>query len=108
MASIKFESSRAQDWNTFHEYCVEVFGFFDGYGRNMDAWVDCMSSLDEEGMTNFLIDKDEMLQVEFTDTEEFRTRLPEIFEAFVDCSAFVNQRYIESGRGPALSLVFVN
>ena len=108
MASIRFESSGVQDWNSFHEYCKEVFGFFDGYGKNMNAWIDCMSSLDEEGMTKFLIKPDEMLHIEFTKTEEFRERLPEIFDAFVDCSAFVNQRYIESGRGPALSLVFVN
>jgi hypothetical protein len=72
----------------------------------MDAWIDCMSSLDEEGMTKFLIEPDEMLQIEVTRTEEFRTKLPEIFGAFVDCSAFVNQNYIESGRGPALSIIF--
>lgn len=87
---------------------MEVFGFPDFYGKNMDAWIDCMSSLDEEGMTRFLIKPDEMLQIEITETEAFRTRLREIFDAFVDCSAFVNQRYTDSGRTPALSLVFVN
>ncbi|MBK9162967.1 MAG: barstar family protein [Acidobacteria bacterium] len=108
MAAVRFESSNVQDWKSFHEYCMEVFGFPDFYGKNMDAWIDCMSSLDEEGMTRFLIKPDEMLQIEITETEAFRTRLREIFDAFVDCSAFVNQRYTDSGRTPALSLVFVN
>ena len=108
MAEVRFESFRVQDWISFHEYCEEVFGFPDFYGKNMDAWIDCMSSLEEEGMTKFLIRPDEMLQIEFTRAEEFRTRLPQMFGAFVDCSAFVNQQYIESGRGPALSIVFAN
>ncbi|MGE0657544.1 MAG: barstar family protein [Pyrinomonadaceae bacterium] len=96
------------DWPSFHNYCKNVFGFFEGYGMNMDAWIDCMSSLDEGGMTKFLLGPNEMLHVEFTDTENFRKRVPEIFESFIDCSAFVNQRYAEMGRIPALSLLFVN
>jgi RNAse (barnase) inhibitor barstar len=108
MASVRFESSTVQDWKSFHEYCKEIFGFPDFYGANMNAWIDCMSSLDEEGMTRFLIASDEMLQIEFTNTEAFQDRLPEVFDAIVDCTAFVNQRYIESGRTAALSFVFVN
>jgi RNAse (barnase) inhibitor barstar len=108
MASVRFDSSWVKDWSTFHEYCKEIFGFFEGSGSNMDAWIDCMSSLDEEGMTKFLLDADEMLAIEITDTERFRERVPEIFNSMVDCTAFVNDQYIKSGRTPALALILVN
>lgn len=34
------------DWDSFHDVFKRVFGFPDFYGRNMDAWIDCMTDLD--------------------------------------------------------------
>ena len=41
------------DWASFHSVCKRLFGFPDFYGRNMDAWIDCMTSLDNprDGLT---------------------------------------------------------
>jgi hypothetical protein len=48
-----------------------------------------------------------MPHIEITDTEGFKSRLPEIFDALVECVAFVNQRHIEDGKTPQLSLIFL-
>ncbi len=83
-------------------------GFPDFYGMNMDAWIDCLTYLDEDdGMSRFHLAQGEVLQIEVTDTETFKARVPDVFDALVECCAFVNRRYIESGKQPALSLVFL-
>lgn len=102
------ETESITDWQSFHENCREVFGFPDFYGMNMDAWIDCMSYIDEDAaMTRFNLAAGEKLHIEITGTESLNKRLPEIFDALVECSAFVNQRYVEDGKAPVLSLVFL-
>lgn len=105
MAIVRLNTDRINDWQSFHQLCKEEFGFPDFYGMNMDAWIDCLSYLDEEGdaMSRFNLKKDEMLHIEVSDTEDFNSRLPEIFDALVECSAFVNKRY----ESPVLSLIFL-
>jgi hypothetical protein len=108
MATAHLNTESISDWQSFHEVCREVFGFPDFYGMNMDAWIDCMSYLDEDaGMSRLHLADGEMLNIEVTDTESFNSRLPEIFDALVECSAFVNQRYIDTGKSPVLSLIFL-
>jgi len=43
------------DWETFHDEFQEKMGFFDGYGRNMDAWIDCMGDMYTNGAVACLI-----------------------------------------------------
>ncbi len=108
MATARLNTESISDWQSFHELCREVFGFPDFYGMNMDAWIDCLTYLDEDdGMSRFHLAEDEMLHIEVTDTESFNSRLPEIFDALVECSACVNKRYLAAGKRPVLSLVFV-
>ncbi len=108
MAATRLETESITDWQSFHEVCRKAFGFPDFYGMNMDAWIDCMSYLNEDaGMTRFHLAEGEMLHIELSATESFNHRLPEIFDALVECSAFVNQRYVEDGKVSVLSLVFL-
>jgi Barstar (barnase inhibitor) len=108
MAFVKIDTRQITDRASFHQVCKEVFGFFDGYGRNMDAWIDCMSYLDEpDGMTKFCLQKDEILHIEISETEDFNKRQPEIFDALIECTAFVNQRYLETGNKPRIALLFI-
>ena len=105
MANVKFESDRVRDWETFHSYSKEVFGFPDFYGNNMDAWIDCLTYIREgDGMSRFHLKKGEMLHIEVTETKDFHTRVPEIFEALVECTAFVNFRNYP----PSIAIVFTD
>jgi RNAse (barnase) inhibitor barstar len=96
------DTARIKDWTSFHEVCKEAMGFPDFYGMNMDAWIDCLTYLDKEDeMSKFVLSKAEMLlQIEVTETEEFKSRVPEIFDALVECSAFVNRRYVTHYQHP--------
>jgi hypothetical protein len=81
----------------------ETFGLPDFYGNNMDAWIDCLTYLREgDGMSRFHIGQNEMLEIEITDTRRFKERVPEIFDALVECSAFVNFRNFP----PVIALIF--
>ena len=108
MATARLETELITDWQSFHETCRETFGFPDFYGMNMDAWIDCLSYLDEgDGMSRFHLAEGELLHVEVPGAESLKARLPEIFDALVECSAAVNKRYVESAKSPALSLIFI-
>lgn len=107
MATVRLDTEAISDWQSFHQACSEAFGFPDFYGMNMDAWIDCLTYLDEgDGMSGFHLAKGETLNVEISEAESFKSRLPEIYRALVDASAFVNQRYLDAGKSPMLSLQF--
>lgn len=105
MARIRLRTEQIADREEFHNQFQRLVGFPAFYGRNMDAWIDCMSSLrDGDGMTAVVLGPDEALEIEVPDAVEFRLRAPELFQDLVDCSAFVNRRYRARGEGPALVL----
>jgi hypothetical protein len=54
MATVRLDASLITDWNSFHTTCRETFGFPEFYGMNMNAWIDCLTYLDEgDGMSQF-------------------------------------------------------
>ena len=42
---VQIDARRIVDRATFHNVFAEAFGFFDGYGCNMNTWIDCLTSL---------------------------------------------------------------
>jgi RNAse (barnase) inhibitor barstar len=108
MARVTLDTSRMADWASFHDECQRAFGFPEFYGRNMDAWIDCLSSLrDHPQMTRFMLAAGEKLEIEVPNAPVLDQRVPELMKALVECSAFVNLRYVELGEEPALALVFL-
>ncbi len=105
---IRLDSTSINDWESFHNTCRRVFGFPDFYGMNMNAWIDCLSYLDEgDGMSRFHLSEGDRLDIELVETNSFKKRLPEIFDALVECTSFVNQRYSERGVSTRISLTFL-
>ena len=104
---VRLDTSEIVDWPSFHEACKRALGFPDFYGANMDAWIDCMSSLrDGDGMVGITLSQADILHLEVPDAEALNTRVPEIVPRLVECSAFVNRRYLEHGESAPLALVF--
>lgn len=104
----KIDCKNISDWDTFHDEFARVFGFPDFYGRNMDAWNDCMTSIDcpDDGMSNIHCAIGEVLTIELQNISDFKERCPEQYEAIIECSAFVNWRRIDIGHEPVLVLSF--
>jgi len=98
---------RVTDWETFHDVFAEALGFPDFYGRNMDAWIDCLTYADEEdGMRNVTVSSGDVLALQLEDVDTFAQRCPEQYAALVECAAFVNWRRIETGQRPILALSY--
>jgi RNAse (barnase) inhibitor barstar len=96
------------DWRAFHHECAQVFGFPDFYGRNMNAWIDCLTYVREgDGMSRYVLGPDEPLIIEVRETESLKNRVPEVLDALVECAAAVNLRQRELGERPALQLLFL-
>ena len=106
MAEATIDSNRINDWESFHEHSQEVFGFPNLYGKNMDAWIDCLSYLDEDdGMSRFHLKPGETLTINILNARSLEARLAEIYKAIIECSTLVNERYVEFGKKPLLNLV---
>ena len=104
----KIECEHIHDWNTFHDEFERVFGFPEFYGRNMNAWIDCMSSLatPDDGLTAIHCEKGKMITIELNNVKTLKQNIPNIYNAVVESTAFVNWRLIEIGEQPVLGLSF--
>jgi RNAse (barnase) inhibitor barstar len=107
MPAVRLDGREIIDWNAFHDACKRTFGFPEFYGRNMDAWIDCLSGLrDDDGMSSFVLGPDEVLQIEVLHSDTLRARAPAILSALEDCTEHVNELCAEQGEKPVLNLVF--
>ena len=104
---ITLPSDQITDWETFHAVFQSVFGFPEFYGRNMDAWNDCMTYLDDPdgGMSSVTIAKGGLVIIRVENAAAFKKRCPEQYDALVECAAFVNYRRVEVGESPILALM---
>ena len=105
---VQIDCSEIHDWESFHDVFANAFQFPPFYGRNMDAWIDCLSSIDtpEDGLTGIHVEPGEVLTIELSNVESFRERCPDQFQAIIDCAAFVNWRRLESGSQSVLAVSY--
>ena len=105
---VRIDGSRIRDWDSFHAVFKEAMGFPDFYGANMDAWIDCMSYVDNPSacMTTRHVSPGEVLTLQVDDVNEFASRCPEQYDALVECTAFVNWRRAERGEPGVVALSF--
>ena len=106
--NVHIDASRIADWDSFHNTFAESFGFPDFYGRNMNAWIDCMSYLDDPdaGMTSIHVAPGEVVVLCVAAVADLRKRCPDIYDALIECSSFVNYRRIVRGAPAVLALSF--
>jgi hypothetical protein len=85
-------------WDDFHRASRTAFGFPEFYGDNNNAWVDCLSYLDQDdGLSAFVLDRDEVLELLLADYSEFAEKHPDIALGITQLVATVNSRYSERG-----------
>jgi hypothetical protein len=105
---VMIDADRIVDWASFHDVFAEVMGFPEFYGRNMDAWIDCMTCVDDPdaGMSKVTVDPPAVLTLQLEGVTEFAGRCPDQFDALIDAVAFVNWRRIDRGEPAVLALSF--
>jgi RNAse (barnase) inhibitor barstar len=106
---IGLDFSSIVDWQTFHAQFKQKMGFPDFYGNNMNAWIDCMSDIDApaDGMSKVTVSKNQALDIIVNDIEKAVKTCPEVLQGFTKCTAFVNQRFIDSNSATRIKLVFI-
>ena len=104
--AVDLDCDRITNWNTFHNVFADVFGFPEFYGMNMNAWIDCMTSLDspDDAMTSVHTPAGGVVVLTLKNFNLLAKRQPELYEAIVESTAFVNHRKIESNESPVLVL----
>jgi hypothetical protein len=107
-AKVSLDCEKIRDWQSFHEVFAHSFGFPSFYGKNMDAWIDCMTYLDDPaaGMSTIHCERGSVLVLELLNVKPFRHQCAELYEAIVDGVAFVNWRRLENGDGAVLAISF--
>jgi hypothetical protein len=110
MAVVRIDMHAICDWPSFHAVFSNAIGFPDYYGNNMNAWIDCMSYLnDPNGSdTKLLAGPGEIVVLYLDHMAEFRTRCPEIHDALIEATAFVNRRVLDMDQPPVLALAYSN
>ena len=75
--AIRLQTKSITGWDSFHSEFAETLGFPDFYGRNMNAWIDCMTCLDDAGagMTTVTVSPGEIFHLEVTDAADFQKRV---------------------------------
>jgi len=78
------------------------------YGRNLDALIDCMTSLDDPAaaMTKKHAPPGGVVTLVLQHGGDFATRCPELFKALQDSTAFVNWRRIEKNQPAVVALAY--
>jgi hypothetical protein len=106
--NVQIDGSKITDSGSFHDLFSKALGFPAFYGRNMNAWNDCMTSLDapEDGLSAVHVATGDVLVLCISGATDLKKRRPEIYDALVECSAFVNHRRIEMGEQAVLALSF--
>jgi len=108
MTTVSLDTSGIKDRASFHSTFAQLIGFPAFYGANMDAWIDCMSSLtDEEPMSTLRLSSGEQLIIEVIAFEDFSRREPGLVEALLSCTAFVNLRYVGRKESTRIALVLL-
>ena len=105
---VRVDGDRIVDWATFFDVFAEAFGFPEFFGRNMDAWIDCLTYLDEPGagMTKVHAEPGGVVTLVVDNVDRFAARCPDQYAALIECAAFVNWRRIEKNERAVLALAF--
>ncbi len=105
---VRIDGRQIKDWGTFHAVFAAAFGFPGFYGRNMDAWIDCMTHLDDPDaeMSTVHVPRGSVITIQIDHVQEFTARCPKQYASLIECSAFVNWRRVEQGEASVLALSF--
>ena len=71
---VEIDGKRLVGSERFHDTFTKLFGFPDFYGRTMDAWIDCMSSLDEpeSGLTKLTVARGKIVTLKIKNYKYFK------------------------------------
>ena len=92
--SAQIDGVKIDDWESLHDQFQQQLGFFDGYGRNMDVWNDCMRDMytngEYESLTKFDLNDGDTFNLVVSNAAQWNKNAPDVYSTFEDCSSFRN------------------
>jgi len=105
---IRIDARRLTNAAGLHAALDEAFGFAPGYGKNLDALVDCLTYLDDPkaGLSRVQVFPGQIAVLVLEHMQGMGKQAAAEVKALVDAVAFVNWRRLEKGQPPVLALAY--
>ncbi len=105
---VLIEGKAIHDWPSFHDEFAAKIGFPSFYGGNGDAWIDCMTNVDDvnSGLSSVTVGQGGLLTLQILDASSWIKACPDVWAGFQEMAAFVNWRRLEQGDGAVLALSY--
>ena len=106
-AIIRIDGRAIVDRDSSRTSFSSAFGFPDLHGRDLSAWIDCMTDLDASGtgMTRLHVDHGQVPGLVIDHADAMKTHCPDSLEALLECAAFVNRHRIDPDGSAVLAVV---
>ena len=106
--TIRIDGRRLTDPAGLHAALSEAFGFPAGYGKNLDALVDCLTHLDDPkaGMSRVQVFPGHVALLVLDHADAKGKPQAAQVQSLVDVVAFVNWRRLEKGQPPVLAVAY--
>ena len=105
VVEVVLDGKQLVTWDGFHTECADGLGFPEFYGRNRDAWIDCVSDIGGGLMRAELQAEAEFLIV-IESSAAWAAAAPEIVIEFVQLLEAVHMRLREAGSMKQIGVVF--
>ncbi len=106
MTRISVNGASIVNWPSFHDEFSRAFRFFDGYGRNRDAWIDCMTNLHGPKATSGLrLPTGASIEIVLNDSATVAKSYPEIFAELLRLVRYANNLYAEAQKDIRITVI---
>ena len=97
MTRISVNGATIVDWPSFHDEFSRTFRFFDGYKRNREAWIDCMTDLHgPNALSGLRLPAGEPIELVLNGSAAMAKSHPEIFSELLRLVRYANNLYAEA------------
>jgi hypothetical protein len=105
---IRIDARRLTDAAGLHATLAEAFGFGPGYGKNLDALVDCLTHLDDPSaaMSRVQVFPGQIALLVVEHTHGLSKSAATQLKSLADVAAFVNWRRLQSKQPPVVALAY--
>jgi RNAse (barnase) inhibitor barstar len=105
---IRIDAGRLTDAAGLHAALGEALGFAPGYGKNLDALVDCLTHLDDpkSSLSRVQVFPGQVVLLVIEHTQGMPKQTAAQVKSLADVVAFVNWRRLEKRQPPVLALAY--
>jgi RNAse (barnase) inhibitor barstar len=106
LTRISVNGASIVNWPSFHDEFSRAFRFVDGYGRNRDAWIDCMTDLHgPKSRSGLRLPAGESIEIILSHSATVANSYPEIFADLLRLVRYANNLYAEAQKDVRITLI---